>query len=279
MTTSSATFAGQPSTCVSVTVRGKAGKYCVTKQGILSYSGERSSSYFKLTKYSSKPSASLFSLPAGATTQTSAGGRLHPVGHWCRDSWQESDVPRGAAYDRRFEDLASAGMDVHGEATLVDSYGPGSVLDAGCGTGRVAIELNRRGHEVLGVDVDPAMLEAARAKAPELEWVEGDLTDPELDLGRTFDVVVMAGNVLIFVPPGTEGRAIANAARWLVPGGRLVAGYSIRPRRLRAARARRPGRRRPGSCSRTAGRRGTAGPSRRPAATPCRSTDGKPESS
>jgi len=142
-------------------------------------------------------------------------------------SWQESDVPRGAAYDRRFDDLAAGGIDVHGEAALVDSYGPGSVLDAGCGTGRVAIELSRRGHEVLGVDVDPAMLEAARAKAPDLDWVEGDLTDPELELGRTFDIVVMAGNVLIFVPPGTQGRAIANAARWLVPGGRLVAGYSV----------------------------------------------------
>ncbi len=144
-------------------------------------------------------------------------------------SWHESDVPRGAAYDRRFDDLASSGVDVHGEAALVDSYGPGSVLDAGCGTGRVAIELSRRGHEVLGVDLDPAMLEAARTKAPGLRWVEGDLTDPGLDLGRPFDVVVMAGNVLIFVPPGSEGRAIANAARWLVPGGHLVAGYSIHP--------------------------------------------------
>jgi SAM-dependent methyltransferase len=141
--------------------------------------------------------------------------------------WQESDVPRGEAYDRRFDDLASAGVDVHGEAALVDRFGPGSVLDAGCGTGRVAIELSRRGHAVVGVDVDPAMLEAARRKAPGLEWVEGDLTDLELDLGRTFDIVVMAGNVLIFVPPGTEGRAIANAARWLAPGGRLVTGYSL----------------------------------------------------
>jgi len=141
--------------------------------------------------------------------------------------WRESDVPRGAAYDSRFDDLVCAGVDVHGEAALVDSYGPGSVLDAGCGTGRVAIELSRRGHEVLGVDVDPAMLAAARAKAPDLEWVEGDLTDPELELGRTFDVVVMAGNVLIFVQPGTQAGAVANAARWLVPGGRLVAGYSI----------------------------------------------------
>ncbi len=143
--------------------------------------------------------------------------------------WHESDVPRGAAYDRRFEDLASSGMDVHGEAALVDSYGPGAVLDAGCGTGRVAIELGRRGHPVVGVDVDRAMLEAARAKAPGLTWIEGDLADPGLELGRTFDVVVMAGNVLIFVDPGTEGGVLANAARWLAPGGRLVAGYSVQP--------------------------------------------------
>ena len=145
------------------------------------------------------------------------------------DRWHQSDVPRGAAYDDRFDRLASAGVDVHGEAALVDSYGPGSVLDAGCGTGRVAIELSRRGHPVVGVDADAAMLESARDKAPDLAWIEGDLSDPGLELGRIFDVVVMAGNVLIFVASGTEGRVIANAARWLVPGGRLVAGYSLRP--------------------------------------------------
>ena len=80
--------------------------------------------------------------------------------------WQESHVPRGAAYDRRFDELASAGVDVHGEAALVDSYGPGSVLDAGCGTGRVAMELSRRGHVVVGVDVDPAMLDTAQRRHP-----------------------------------------------------------------------------------------------------------------
>jgi SAM-dependent methyltransferase len=145
------------------------------------------------------------------------------------DRWRGSGVPRGADYDRRFEDLASAGMDMHGEAALVDSYGPGSVLDAGCGTGRVAIELSRCGHPVVGVDVDEAMLQAARAKAPDLPWMRGDLTDPGLEFGQTFDVVVMAGNVLIFVPSGTEDRVIANAARWLVPGGILVTGYSLAP--------------------------------------------------
>lgn len=145
------------------------------------------------------------------------------------DRWHQSDVPRGADYDRRFEDLASTGMDMHGEAALVASYGPATVLDAGCGTGRVAIELASRGYDVVGVDVDPAMLAAARSKAPALTWVEADLTDPAFDLGRTFDVVVMAGNVLIFVPSGTESDVIANTARHVAPGGHLVAGYSLRP--------------------------------------------------
>jgi SAM-dependent methyltransferase len=149
------------------------------------------------------------------------------------DRWQQSEVPRGAEYDRRFEDLAATGMDMHGEATLVASYLPATVLDAGCGTGRVAIELAGRGHDVVGVDVDPAMLEVARAKAPSLTWVEADLTDPAFDLGRTFDVVVMAGNVLIFVPSGTEGQVIANTARHVSRGGHLVAGYSLRPGGLR----------------------------------------------
>jgi SAM-dependent methyltransferase len=146
------------------------------------------------------------------------------------------DAPRGEAYDRRFEELAALGVDMHGEADLIDSYGPASVLDAGCGTGRVGIELSRRGRAVTGVDLDPRMLEVARQKAPAISWVEGDLADPGLTLGGPFDAVVMAGNVLIFVAPGTEGSVVSNMARCLVPGGRLIAGYSLRPDRLSVAR-------------------------------------------
>jgi SAM-dependent methyltransferase len=143
--------------------------------------------------------------------------------------WMSGEAPRGEAYDRRFDELAAAGADMHGEATFVESYGPESVLDAGCGTGRVAIELGRRGYEVLGIDMDPGMLDTARQKAPQLEWVHGDLADPALVIGRRFDVVVMAGNVLIFVAPGTEGAVIANMAACLAPRGRLIAGYSLTP--------------------------------------------------
>ena len=67
---STATFAGQPSTCVTVTRKGQSGKYCVTKQGILSYSGNTKKDYFELTKYSAHAPTSLYTLPAGSTTVT-----------------------------------------------------------------------------------------------------------------------------------------------------------------------------------------------------------------
>ena len=69
--------------------------------------------------------------------------------------WSErTDVPRGASYDERWRELEAKGVSIHGEADLVAWLAPGgSVLDAGCGTGRVAIELARRGHEIVGVDL------------------------------------------------------------------------------------------------------------------------------
>lgn len=132
----------------------------------------------------------------------------------------------GDDYQRRFDELAAAGVDVHGEATFVRAYRPASVLDAGCGTGRVAIELARHGVDVVGVDVDASMLATARRAAPDVEWVESDLG--VLDLGRTFDVVVMAGNVPLFTPPGTHAALLAGCARHVrVGGGLLIAGFSL----------------------------------------------------
>jgi SAM-dependent methyltransferase len=130
----------------------------------------------------------------------------------------------GDDYQARFDALASSGADVHGEATFVRAYGPTSVLDAGCGTGRVAIELARHGIDVVGVDLDASMLATAGRLAPELTWVESDLAS--LSLGRRFDVVVMAGNVPLFTPPGTEVALLAGVARHVAPAGVLVAGFS-----------------------------------------------------
>src|SRR5215475_2281895 len=90
------------------------------------------------------------------------------------------DVPRGDVYEARFTALAQTGQDVHGEAHFVAALGVSSVLDAGCGTGRVAIELAHRGIDVVGVDLDATMLAVARRKAPHLAWYESDLATLEL---------------------------------------------------------------------------------------------------
>lgn len=153
--------------------------------------------------------------------------------------WQRHDSPRGEVYDSRWECMAAAGQNIHGEADLVESLlagsGGRSVLDAGCGTGRVAIELARRGFAVVGVDADDAMLGTARAKAPELNWITADLSDlSRVDdrLPDAVDLVLLAGNVMIFTEPDTEGRVLSNLSARLAPGGVLVAGFSIRADRL-----------------------------------------------
>jgi SAM-dependent methyltransferase len=145
-----------------------------------------------------------------------------PSEEW--ETWRRQ-VDLGA-YDERWARMAAAGQNPHGEADLVCRYRPATVLDAGCGTGRVAVELARRGIDVVGVDLDPDLLERAREKAPELQWHRSDLA--RLDLGRTFDVVVLAGNVVGFVVPADRPAAVAAAAAHVAPGGRLISGCQLR---------------------------------------------------
>jgi len=133
----------------------------------------------------------------------------------------------GEEYQQRFDRLAAEGAGVHGEANLVSRRSPRSVLDAGCGTGRVAIELHRRGIEVVGVDLDGSMLATARRRAPDITWIVAGLDDPTFDLGRTFDLVLLAGNVPLFTPDGTHAALVAGVARHVAPGGLLVSGFSL----------------------------------------------------
>ena len=155
--------------------------------------------------------------------------RMEPVRGDRPKHWLAIGV-RGDDYEAVFEAQAAAGHDVHGEATFVRGFEVRSVLDAGCGTGRVARELVRHGLDVVGVDVDPEMLKTARRIAPNLDWQLGDLAT--VDLGRTFDAAVLAGNVMLFVSPGSEGAVVANLAHHLAPGGLLIAGFQLIPGRL-----------------------------------------------
>jgi len=139
-----------------------------------------------------------------------------------------------AWYIKRFRDMAARGEDLAGEARLIDAMVPrGSrILDAGCGTGRVGAALAAAGHDVVGVDLDPALVAAARADHPGPIWLVGDLA--ELDLRAAgvpdhfddgLDVVVCAGNVMTFVAPATRVEVLRRFRVHLAGGGRAVVGF------------------------------------------------------
>lgn len=106
---------------------------------------------------------------------------------------------------------------------------PGArILDAGCGTGRVGGELAARGHRIVGVDADPALIEAACADHPGSRWLVGDLAELDLaahDEPEPFDAVVCAGNVMAFVAVGTERAVVSRIAAHIRPDGVAVIGF------------------------------------------------------
>lgn len=154
---------------------------------------------------------------------------LHVSERWAR--WRaQVDLDE---YATRWQRLDAEGRSTHGEADLIELLarevaGPDrtpTVLDAGCGMGRVGAELARRGCHVVGVDLDADLLAYARRDHPDIEWVEADLST--LDLGRTFDVVAMPGNVLIFCRRGDVPAIARRVAAHLAPAGVVVAGFSL----------------------------------------------------
>jgi SAM-dependent methyltransferase len=136
-----------------------------------------------------------------------------------RKSWS------GDEYQARFNTLQAAGVDVNGEANFVMDLRLSSALDAGCGTGRVARELAARGVDVVGIDADSSMVATARELNPRLTWLVADICD--CNLGRVFDLVLMAGNVPLFTRAGTQGLLVAGCSRHLAPGGALVCGFQL----------------------------------------------------
>jgi SAM-dependent methyltransferase len=145
----------------------------------------------------------------------------HVSERWAQ--WRR-DIPLDE-FHRRWELLEADGVAPHGEADFIVGYSPASVLDAGCGMGRVAIELSRRGIDVDGTDLDDELLAYARYDAPQLNWVHGDLST--VQMGRQYELVAMPGNVMIFCRVEDRAPIVENMARHLRPGGRLVAGFSL----------------------------------------------------
>lgn len=133
-------------------------------------------------------------------------------------------------YIERFRAMARAGDDLAGEARLVDAMVPrGShILDAGCGPGRLGGYLATVGHRVVGVDVDPTLIEAAQQDHPGPHWLVGDLAEldlPARGIAEPFDVIVSAGNVMTFLAPSTRGLVLSRLRAHLKDDGRAVIGF------------------------------------------------------
>jgi SAM-dependent methyltransferase len=149
-------------------------------------------------------------------------------------------VPEGPGGDpARLHDLARLyDLDMADETADVELYlalaraAEGPLLELAAGSGRICVPLAAAGHDVVGVDNDPQMLARARSAweavgggqgeaGGALSLIQADLTT--LDLGRRFELVILALNSLLMLPGRTAQRSALEAiARHLAPSGRAV---------------------------------------------------------
>jgi SAM-dependent methyltransferase len=150
--------------------------------------------------------------------------------------WELSVTGTDSSYAQRFEQLIEQGQDIDGEARLVDVLAPraAAILDAGSGMGRVAGALAVRGHDVTAVEKDPDLVTRSRVRYPDVPVVACDLLEltPALleAAGRpaSYDVVVLVGNVMVYLADDTEVRALRTLGALLAPDGRMLVGFHPR---------------------------------------------------
>lgn len=143
----------------------------------------------------------------------------------------EQQAHRG--YGERFAQLIADEVDIDGEARLADTLVPraATVLDAGCGMGRVAAAMRARGHAAYGIDLDAALLDQARSTFGELPVAQVRLDDVSPDslaaqgFPTAYDLVVCVGNVMVFLAEGTERDVLRQLRSVTTPGGRMLVGF------------------------------------------------------
>jgi SAM-dependent methyltransferase len=101
----------------------------------------------------------------------------------------------------------------------------GPVLDLGCGTGRVALDLAQRGHDVTGVDSEPELVRALAARAREQGLrVRSEVADCRaLALGARFALAIAPMQVVQLLGGGTERAAMLAATRLHLRAGAVLA--------------------------------------------------------
>jgi SAM-dependent methyltransferase len=101
------------------------------------------------------------------------------------------------------------------------------ILDVACGTGGYSIPLARRGHRVTGIDLDRAMIRAARSKSADLEMAPDfrvlDMLSMRSTLDPGFDLIFCIGNSLVHLQSDEQIERVLSDCRFLLQtNGRLV---------------------------------------------------------
>jgi SAM-dependent methyltransferase len=140
----------------------------------------------------------------------------------------EMEEGHSQRYAEHFREMVANSEDVEGEARFLDAVVPpgSSILDAGCGQGRTSGALHRRGHRVVGIDIDPVLIAAARHDNPGPDYHVCDLlTLDVLEEAELFDAAISAGNVITYVAPNTQVEVLSSIRRYLKPDAPYVLGF------------------------------------------------------
>ena len=132
-------------------------------------------------------------------------------------------------YGETFARRVAEGADVDGEARLADALAPrrARILDIGSGMGRVSAALQARGHLVLATEPDAALRAQSEQTYPDLEVLPHQaLSLDPAELG-SFDLVVVVGNVMIYLGEDTERRVLERVRDLLAPAGRVLVGFHL----------------------------------------------------
>jgi SAM-dependent methyltransferase len=190
---------------------------------------------------------------ARAGGELESGGVPAPGGPWQLISGPHRDhhptvleyfqsEPLAGTYDEWFDNSSLFRYDL---SFLEGALGPrGRLLDLGCGTGRHLTHFARRGWRVTGVDLAEPMLARAAAKLRRLgaqaELYRADILDLSFLPAESFDAVICMFSTLGMIEsPEMRLRALRQAGRCLVPGGRMVLHVHNRLHFLRWAAGRR----------------------------------------
>ena len=142
----------------------------------------------------------------------------HDYGRWCTMNEEFNDARLASIYDA----VNPWGEDEDFYLSLPRN-GNVSILDLGCGTGRLACAYASEGHDVLGADPAAAMLDTARARewGDQVEWVHSNAQSFRSE--RRFDLIVMTGHAFQFLHTDQDIEAgLSTMKRHLAPGGRVV---------------------------------------------------------